>query len=140
MSTATTSKGNKGQQSRARLLTAAASEFAQLGYHETKVSSIVARAGLTQAAFYLYFASKEAIFAELVADLRSRLRLLVDAARLTPGLAASDVPGRIRAALALAFRFLQDNPDLTRLGLFVAPEAEEIKAEILALLIANLRF
>jgi len=132
-------RGQKGQESRARLLAAAAYAFAHTGYHETKVSTIVARAGLTQAAFYLYFPSKEAIFAELIAELRARLPELADAARLRPGLTAHDLPERIQAALDLGFRFLQENADLARIGLFLAPEAEQIQADIVGLIAANLQ-
>jgi AcrR family transcriptional regulator len=131
--------GTKGQRSRTRLLAAAASEFARSGYHDTKVSAIVARAGLTQAAFYGYFPSKEAIFAELIAELRHRLRLLAEAARLRPGLTAHDLPGRIQATMQMGFRFLQEQQDLATIGLFLAPEAEAIKAEIVAMIAANLR-
>lgn len=139
MSPETPVKGKKGQESQARLLTAAAYEFAHHGYHETKISSIVARAGLTQAAFYLYFSSKGAIFAKLIADLRTRLRLLAEATRLRPGLTAEDLPRRLQASMELGFRFFQENADLVTIGMFLAPEAEEIKAEGVALLAANLR-
>ncbi|HKV00488.1 MAG TPA: helix-turn-helix domain-containing protein [Ktedonobacteraceae bacterium] len=74
------------------------------GYHETKISTIVAEAGLTQAAFYLYFPSKEAIFAELIADLRARLRVLADAARLRPGLTANELPKRLQTVMAILCR------------------------------------
>ena len=132
-------KGEKGKESRERLLAAAVREFARSGYHETKISTIVAEAGLTQAAFYLYFPSKEAIFAELMADLRARLRVLADAARLRPGLSAHELPQRVETVMKMGFRFLQENADLASIGLFVAPEAEEIKAAIVELVAANLR-
>lgn len=132
-------KGKKGQESRTRLLTAAARAFAHTGYHETKISTIVAEAGLTQAAFYLYFPSKEAIFAELIADFRARVRVLADVARHRPGLTAHELPQRVQTVMKMGFRFLQENADLASIGLFLAPEAEEIKAEIVALVAANLR-
>lgn len=132
-------KKEKGKESRERLLAAAVREFARTGYHETKISTIVAEAGLTQAAFYLYFPSKEAIFAELIADLRARLRVLADAARLRAGLTANELPRRVQTVMNMGFRFLQENADLASIGLFMAPEAEEIKAEIVELVAANLR-
>ncbi len=132
-------KGEKGKESRARLLVAATYEFAHQGYHATKVSTIVARAGLTQAAFYLYFPSKEAIFTELVNDFRERVYTLAMAARIAPGLAPGEIPLRIRAGMETAFRFLAAHPDLTRIALFQAPNAEEIKAEMIALVTENLR-
>lgn len=131
-------KTRRGEESRARLLAAAAAEFARQGYHEAKVSDIVAAAGLTQAAFYLYFPSKEAIFAHLVADFRERLRLLTDAARLIAGLPPGEVPLQARASLETLFRFLANDPNLARVGWFLAPEAEEIRREVALLVAGNL--
>ncbi len=51
---------------RERLVSAAAQVFAASGYHASRVSDIVARAGVAQGTFYLYFRSKEAVFLELV--------------------------------------------------------------------------
>lgn len=132
-------KGQKGLVSRASLLDAAAYEFARNGFHETKVSAIVAKAGLTQAAFYLYFPSKEAIFDELVTDLLTRIRDLTTSVRLTPHISADEVPLRIRAALEKTFHFLDADRDRTMIVLFVAPNAEQIKEEMIALLETNLR-
>ena len=73
-------KGANGQESRARLLIVAANEFAKSGYHQTKISTIVSRAGLTRPSFYLYFESKEAVFKELVEKFRAELKILLEAA------------------------------------------------------------
>lgn len=132
-------KGEKGKESRERLLAAATYEFARQGYHATKVSTIVARADLTQAAFYLYFPSKEAIFAELVHDFREQAYALATAARIAPGLETSEIPIRIQTGMETAFRFLAANADLMRIAFFQAPNAEEIKAELVALVTENLR-
>lgn len=99
----------------------------------------MARAGLTQAAFYLYFPSKEAIFAELVNDFREQAYALGAAARLAPGIAPSEIPMRIQTVMETAFRFIAANPDLTRIAFFQAPNAEEIKVEMMALVTENLR-
>lgn len=56
----------KGEQSRGRLLAAAASEFAAKGFHRARVSDIVKAAGLTQASFYQYFESKEGLYQQLM--------------------------------------------------------------------------
>ena len=56
----------KGEVSRSRLLAAAERLFAERGVKGTTVSAIVAEAGLTQAAFYLYFKSKEDMVEALV--------------------------------------------------------------------------
>jgi AcrR family transcriptional regulator len=58
---------------RDRLLTAATEVFATNGYLATRVSDIVKAAGVAQGTFYLYFASKQAIFEHLIDSFFSRL-------------------------------------------------------------------
>jgi TetR/AcrR family fatty acid metabolism transcriptional regulator len=132
-------KGEKGKKSRERLLASAIHEFAHQGYHATKVSTIVARAGLTQAAFYLYFPSKEAIFAEIVNEFREQVYMLASAARIAPGHETDEIPMRIYTAIEAVFRFFATHPDLMRIAFVQAPNAEEIKAEMVALVAENLR-
>ncbi|ASJ55435.1 TetR family transcriptional regulator [Brevibacillus formosus] len=132
-------KGMKGKESRMRLLTIAADEFANRGFHETKVSTIVTRAGLTQPSFYLYFSNKEAIFDELVNEFRTRLRMLVQKSRFTPTVETHDVPKQLLMTLETIFRFLAATPNLTRIGLFLDPKSDQIKEELTSLLIDNLR-
>lgn len=132
-------KGLKGKESRMRLLTIAADEFANRGFHETKVSTIVTRAGLSQPAFYLYFSSKEAIFDELVNEFRTRLRMLVETSRFTSMVEVQDVPKQLLMTIETIFRFLAATPHLTRIGLFLAPESDQIKEELISLLTDNLR-
>lgn len=131
--------GANGEQSRALLLAIAAEEFAHHGYYQTKVSTIVTRAGLTQPTFYLYFQSKEAIFQELVELFRSKLSDLTKKSRLNPGMNFIDIPQRIAAGLTAMLSFFVEEPHLTRIGFFVAPEAEEIKKQIAAQITDNLR-
>jgi AcrR family transcriptional regulator len=49
-----------------RLLAAATVVFAAKGYTATRVSDIVREAGVAQGTFYLYFASKQEIFKQLI--------------------------------------------------------------------------
>lgn len=132
-------KGKKGQESRRRLLEAAADEFAHRGFYETKISTIVKKAKLTQPSFYLYFSSKEAVFEELVQNFRSRLRKLTETIRLEPGIDPKDVSKRILVAVETVFRFLVADPNLTRIGLFLAPESGQIKEELVCLIQENLK-
>src|SRR5256885_2738365 len=56
---------------RTQLLHAARTVFARKGYEEATVSEIVARAGVAQGTFYLYFPGKESLagaFAELISE------------------------------------------------------------------------
>ncbi|MCY8979714.1 TetR/AcrR family transcriptional regulator [Bacillus halotolerans] len=131
-------KGRKGEESRKRLLKAAAHEFSIRGFHETKVSAIVKRAGLTQPSFYLYFQSKEAIFEELINDFHSRLRKLTESLLLETGLHANDVTNKVLSAVEAVFQFLAEDKDLTRIGFFLNPEAKQLKQDVAMVLKDNL--
>lgn len=112
------SKGRKGVESRKRLLKAAANEFSVRGFHDAKVSEIVKKAGFTQPSFYLYFQSKEAIFAELITDFHSRVRKLTESLLLENGLNTEDVSKRVLLAVETVFQFLAEDKDLTKIGFF----------------------
>ena len=58
----TESTETKGERTRRRLLELAIQRFGERGYRATSVSEIARAAGLTQAAAYAYFPSKEALF------------------------------------------------------------------------------
>ncbi|MCY8788705.1 TetR/AcrR family transcriptional regulator [Bacillus inaquosorum] len=131
-------KGRKGEESRKRLLKAAANEFSIRGFHETKVSEIVKRAGLTQPSFYLYFQSKEAIFKELITDFYSRVRKLTASLLLENGLNTNDVSKRVLSAVETVFQFLAEDKDLTKIGFFLNPEAKQMKKDLAMVLKENL--
>lgn len=57
---------------RGRLLTAARAVFERRGYAHTTVAGITAQAQVSRATFYVYFASKQDVFAVLAADVRDR--------------------------------------------------------------------
>ncbi|WP_017588982.1 TetR/AcrR family transcriptional regulator [Nocardiopsis ganjiahuensis] len=57
---------------RADLLTAARRVFERNGYARTTVAGITAEAGVGRATFYVYFASKEEVFAVLAEGVRAR--------------------------------------------------------------------
>ncbi len=56
----------KGEETRTRILQAAEECFARRGYDATGVAEICRRAGLSKGAFYHHFASKQALFLELL--------------------------------------------------------------------------
>jgi AcrR family transcriptional regulator len=69
----------RGQRTRRKLITAARVVFEREGYLDTRVSDISKEAGVAFGSFYTYFESKEAIFAELVAELEeSMLHVHID--------------------------------------------------------------
>jgi AcrR family transcriptional regulator len=111
----------RGERTRRRLLEAAESVFAELGYHDASIVKITEAAGCGQGTFYLYFASKKDVFDELVVDLNHRVRHAMTEA-------ASQ--GRTRAEMerlgfAGYFRFVAEHPALYRIirqAEFVSPE------------------
>lgn len=129
----------KGTETRSRLLEAAATVFGARGYHAAKVSEIVAAAGVTQAAFYLYFATKEAAFQELVTTFRTDLLRLTERGRAIQAPAPAQVPEQTRTNFETLFRFLMASPARTRLALYEAAESEEIKREMALALAENFR-
>jgi len=84
----------KGERTRRRLLEIAIRRFADEGYRATSVSAVAREAGVTQAAVYAYFASKEALFeaavdldaAGLIAGARAELDESIPLVGLIPGL------------------------------------------------------
>ncbi|XTR51997.1 TetR/AcrR family transcriptional regulator [Pseudarthrobacter sp. So.54] len=72
----------RGTRTRAKLLQAAETVFASVGYHEASIVKITEEAGVGLGTFYLYFEGKQAIFDEVVEDLNRRVRhAMTDAAR-----------------------------------------------------------
>ncbi|MDR7314817.1 TetR/AcrR family transcriptional regulator [Brevibacillus nitrificans] len=135
----TQAKVGKGEMSRARLLQAAASEFAAKGYHRTRVSDIVRRAGLTQAAFYLYFESKELLYQELMDRFFKKLWELSDAGRKVTPLKSHEVQSRLKENLLDLFRFFMEMPELTTIVLTQAAEGEDLHRKLAGNVADNLR-
>jgi len=98
----------KGERTRLRLLALAIERFGERGYRPTSVSEIARAAGLTQAAAYAYFPSKEALFdAAVDADAAA----LVDEAESQ----AADVPvGQLVPMLVMCFLGGLEHHPLTR--------------------------
>jgi AcrR family transcriptional regulator len=111
----------KGAATRRRLLEAAESCFAELGYHDASVVKITDAAGVAQGTFYLYFSSKKEIFDELVRDLNRRIRHAMKEA-------SEQGKTRLEAELlgfAAYFRFTSEHNALYRIirqAEFVSPE------------------
>ncbi|MGD6844448.1 TetR/AcrR family transcriptional regulator [Bacillus infantis] len=131
-------KGSIGENSRILLLNIAAEEFAEKGFHDAKISSIVKKAGLTQPSFYLYFPSKEAIFHELIMAFQHRLSYLTDASRIEPGVELPQLPIRIKSGLYEIFSFFHENQMLAKIGFYINPDADSIKSQMAAQIHDNL--
>jgi AcrR family transcriptional regulator len=111
----------RGTRTRARVLEAAESVFAEHGYHEASIVKITEAAGVGQGTFYLYFGSKQEVFDELVRDLNRRVRHAMKEA-------SSQGKTRLEAELLgfrAYFRFTADHPALYRIirqAEFVSPD------------------
>jgi len=110
----------RGTRTRQRVLEAAEAVFAEHGYHDASVVKITEAAGVGQGTFYLYFASKQEVFDELVRDLNRRVRHAMKEA-------SSQGQTRLEAEL-LGFRayfhFTAEHPALYRIirqAEFVSP-------------------
>lgn len=64
----------QGEERRRQLVECAARLFAERGYAETRIKDIVDAAGVAKGLFYWYFENKEALFADVAADIRHKLR------------------------------------------------------------------
>jgi AcrR family transcriptional regulator len=112
---------SRGARTRRRLLEAAETVFAELGYHEASIVKITEAAGVGQGTFYLYFASKKEIFDELVLDLNHRVRqAMTEAASQGTTRAEREILG-----FTAFFHFAAEHPALYRIirqAEFVSPE------------------
>ena len=109
---------------REQILLAARAVFAERGYHAASVSQIVARCGLAQGTFYLYFKSKREVFEALLDAFTAEIFL----AFFLPGADAvqtqAEVRERFRAVSRSALAVLDANRDLARILLLEAPARE----------------
>ena len=99
---------SRGARTRRRLLEAAESVFAELGYHDASIVKLTEAAGVGQGTFYLYFSSKKEIFDELVLDLNHRVRQAMTEAASRGGTRAE----RELLGFTAFFRFTAEHPAL----------------------------
>lgn len=126
----------RGEATRRKLLSAAAEEFAQNGFHAGSVSAITRRAGAALGTFYTYFDSKDAIFQALVRDMSEAVRVAAREA-IDPAMAALEVE---RAALAAFLVFAAEHKEIYRIideAEFVDPASYRQHYETTAIRIAE---
>ena len=113
----------RAEERRDQILREAALCFGTNGFRGTTTRDIAASVGITEAALYRYFPSKEAIYAAI---LDKRLAAPDPIEPLEPfALAGQDREVLTRLALAL-FRSVQDDPSTLRLILYSALEGHEM--------------
>lgn len=131
---------SRAQRTRARLLDAAIDEFSELGFHDSKISGIVGRAGFTQPTFYLYFKSKEDIHAHLVKRVRDELRTVIEGARIPSSTPSANVREKLRSAIEAFLQYFVENAKLASIGYFDAGQNSPLREEIVALVSRNIAF
>jgi len=96
----------QGEERKQQLLDAAADLFSSRGYANTRIIDICERAGVAKGLFYWYFDTKESLYAEMIRDMRKRLRR-VQAEAMDPG---ADGVQRIRQAAFASMMYLAAHP------------------------------
>ncbi|HEU5126356.1 MAG TPA: TetR family transcriptional regulator [Glycomyces sp.] len=104
---------------RRRLREAAAQEFAERGYDESRLEDIAARAGFTKGAVYSNFKSKQELFGAVLAD-RADTELGAVTERLAD---ADDVKDAVAAAAGLVAGEITGDTERGQLGLEFASRA-----------------
>ena len=117
-----TPRTERGRRTLRKLLDAAATEFADKGFHEASISGIPRRAGVALGTFYTYYDSKDAIFRALVSDMSAGVGRAAREA-LDPGMGALEVE---RVALRAFLAFAAEHKEIYRIideAEFVDPES-----------------
>jgi AcrR family transcriptional regulator len=102
---------------RQHILNSAAKVFAIKGYHQTKVTDILAEAGISTGSFYFYFTNKEELFVILYDEMiKTYLAVLQDAVDTIKDNAVNTIDS-ITRAITLSLRTFQNNKELARIML-----------------------
>lgn len=120
------------EQRREQILSAALRLFASKGLSATKVTDIAVAAGISQGLIYRYFASKEALFTELIRDAFDKMNT---ACRMLEALPLSPRE-KVQMALEKLMEGLAAKEDTARYYLLIAQAtaSESVPAEAKAIL------
>lgn len=131
-------RAERAAHTQAKLRKAAIRVFARKGFHETKISDIVAEAGVSQPAFYLYHDSKEALFERLVSEFRSELRDATRQCLISPGLNLDELYEDLRQSFIRFLTVLRRDRDLTEIGFYQTFSGEATKTQMLEWIALNM--
>ncbi|WP_244287918.1 TetR/AcrR family transcriptional regulator [Labrenzia sp. 011] len=115
-------KTARGEATRKAILSAAERVIGARGYNDASIGQITSEAGVAQGTFYIYFATKEQVFSELVLEMGRLVRHTI--AEATQGI--FDRLDAEKAGLTAFLEFVRAHPDLYRIvqeALFVDPQA-----------------
>jgi AcrR family transcriptional regulator len=96
----------QGADRKAELLACAEALFLERGYDDTRMVDIADRAGVAKGLVYWYFENKEALFREIIADVRDRLRAAMGQATAE---LADDPLGTLYVGTVEAVRFIAEH-------------------------------
>lgn len=121
-------KRKKSEETRRRIIEAGRETFTAKGFHDTKVSEIIARTGLGHGTFWLYFRDKEELLRTLVEEM---LQQFVDenlADSLAPdGTESASLEG-IEEIVSSIVKVFEENQALHQAILEAAMQSEEFAA------------
>jgi len=100
---------------RAGILAAAIDVFTRTGLEGATIRAIAQAAGYTAGAVYSYFPTKEAIYADILAQSLAALREAIDAASRQ----AADDEARVRATIRAFYDFYRERPQELELGFYL---------------------
>lgn len=120
---------SNGERSKQLLLDKAIELFSTHGYHQTKISDIVKAANLTQPTFYLYFQSKESLFKDLNEQFQKEL---IEVFQMHKPSHSGNLRLELLENLKNTFKFFKKNPNLTKIGFYESPNAEQVKGQLVS--------
>jgi AcrR family transcriptional regulator len=111
-----TSRAAQGRATRDQLIEVATGLFAEHGYEDTSIETVLAAAGVSRGALYHHFAGKDALFQAVVETLEARV--LAELAEVTKD--APDAVSTLHSG-AMAWIDLASDPVIQRILLIDAP-------------------
>ncbi len=119
---------------RDKLLQAAQHLLATKGFHGTKIADIAAVADVGTGTFYLYFPTKDALFADLVRETAFAAKEAMDAAKAPH----ADPRERARVGGETFFRFAAANRDVFKILFGHSAQFDELLREVHQIFIADI--
>jgi AcrR family transcriptional regulator len=107
------SKGEKGEQTRRRILLAAERRFAESGFAEARIEDVAKDAGLATSAVLYHFADKRALYREVLGEVVSPLFADLQRALAAPG----ELPARVDAGVEALVDYAARRPSAAFLTL-----------------------
>jgi AcrR family transcriptional regulator len=106
----------RGEATRAQLITVATRMFAAQGYEDTSIEAVLQEAGVSRGSLYHHFASKEALFEAVLADVEAKV-----GERALSATAGADGPVAALRAGCLEWIRVAGDPVVQRILLIDAP-------------------